>query len=215
MTFTTAKGATPISDLSGLKIAITTQSELDAAEFDNIHRAEQLYFRSKKFKNASWFTPSFLMQIHKEMFMEVWEWAGKYRKQSVMPIGLEPYKIPMMLYELSEDVAYWLKQVDCHLIAPVNNSSTHMTLLEMSARIHQRLAWIHPFLNGNGRFSRFISNLFLFSYRHPLPIWPGGLNKDSDNRQIYLEVLRRADHGDFQPLMDFLKFLGAVKTKSG
>lgn len=194
MTFTTDQGATPLSDLSDLKIPLTTQSELDAAEFDNIHRAEQLYFKPKKFKNGTWFTSPNLLKIHQEMFNEVWAWAGKYRKHNVMPIGVEPYKIPTLVYALTEDVAYWLKH-------------SSMPLLEMSARIHHRLAWIHPFSNGNGRFSRFVSNLFLFSYRHPLPLWPTGLSKESDPRQIYLAVLREADKGNFQPLLDYLKSL--------
>lgn len=197
MTFTTPVGATPINDLSHLKIPITFQSDLDAAEYDNIYRAEQSYFRKRKFKDASWFSPNYLQQIHKAMFNEVWEWAGKYRNHQVLPVGVDPYKIPTMVSALSEDVAYWIK------------SPTDMGLLEMSARIHQRLAWIHPFPNGNGRFSRFVSNLFLFSYRRPLPIWPGVIGKESADRRQYLKVLHEADHGNFQPLMNYLKLLGA------
>jgi Fic-DOC domain mobile mystery protein B len=197
MTFTIAPGATPINDLSDLKIPITLQSELDAAEFDNIHRAEEFYFKRKKLKDVSWFTPLFLQQIHKAMFNDVWEWAGKYRKQNVIPVGVEPYKIPMMVLELTKDVAYWVRP------------PTDMKLLEISARIHQRLAWIHPFSNGNGRFSRFVSNLFLFSYRRPLPIWPSGLGKETADRQHYLNVLQEGDKGNFQPLVEYLKSLGA------
>jgi len=195
MTFTIVPGSTPINDISDLKIPITTQTELDAAEFDNIHQAEQFYFRARKYKDASWFKVSALQQIHRAMFNEVWEWAGKYRKSNVIPVGVEPYKISLMLFELEQDVAYWIKNPDT------------MPLLEMCARIHQRLAWIHPFPNGNGRFSRFASNLFLFSLRHPLPIWPGGLDKDNTHRKEYLRVLREADHGNFQLLTDYLKAL--------
>ncbi|HSX10973.1 MAG TPA: mobile mystery protein B [Chlamydiales bacterium] len=197
MTFTIVPGATPISDLSELKIPITTQAELDAAEFDNIHRAEQFYFRRRKVNDATWLTPPFLQKIHRAMFDDVWEWAGKYRKHDVLPVGIDPYKIPLAMHELSQDVAYWVG-------VPV-----HMTLLEMSARIHHRLAWIHPFPNGNGRFSRFVSNLFLFSFRQPLPTWPGGLDRDSSHRRQYLKTLQEADKGDFRPLVDYLKFLGA------
>jgi Fic-DOC domain mobile mystery protein B len=194
MTFSTAQGATSIHDLSDLIIPLTAQAELDAAEFDNIHKAELLYFRSKKFKNASWFTPANLQKIHKEMFDEVWQWAGKYRKHAVMPVGAESYKIPVLIHELCQDVAFWL------------TLSPPIPLLEMSARIHQRLAWIHPFHNGNGRFSRFVSNLFLFSYRHPLPVWPS-LSKEGNYRQIYLKALREADLGHFQPLINYLQEL--------
>ena len=100
-------GATPIDDLSGLKVPITTQSQLDAFEFDNIHNAEQKYFRPRKFKDISWFKEPFFKELHRAMFGEVWEWAGKYRTKDVLPVGVDPYKIPMQIYELIQDVEYW------------------------------------------------------------------------------------------------------------
>jgi len=193
-------GATPIDDLSDLKVPITTQSQLDALEFDNIHKATQDYFRSRKYRDASWFNPPFLLKIHASMFGEVWEWAGKYRKTNVIPIGIEPFKIPMAMVELAQDVLYWLQRLQ------------ENPYIEISARIHHRLAWIHPFTNGNGRFSRFVSDLFLFSYRCSLPVWPGGLSREGPFRQHYLEVLREADKGDFKPLIDYLGHLGAKNT---
>lgn len=197
MTFISPPGATPIDDLSDLKIPIVTQSQLDAFEFDNIHRATQEYFKSRRYRDASWFNPYFLQKIHASMFGEVWEWAGKYRKRIVIPIGIEPYKIPLAITELTRDVEFWL-------LHPLDN-----TFIEVAARIHHRLAWIHPFTNGNGRFSRFVSDLFLFSHRCSLPIWPGGLNREGMYRQNYLEVLREADRGNFDPLVDYLRELGA------
>lgn len=197
MTFILAPGATPINDLSDLKVPITTQAELDALEFDNIHRAEQAYFKKRKFKDSSWIAPASLKEIHAAMFDEVWEWAGKYRTQNVLPIGVEPHKIPEMLVELSRDVEYW------------SMHGVNMTFLEMAARIHHRLAWIHPFPNGNGRFSRFVSNLFLFSHRCPLPIWPMELNRESTSRACYIAALQAADKGDFQSLIEYITLLGA------
>ncbi len=194
MTFHPPPGATPIDDLSDLKIPIITQTQLDAAEFDNIFKAEQKYFRPKKIKNLSWFKPKVLQHIHYSMFDDVWHWAGKYRRTNVLPVGVEPYKIPILIVELCQDVEFWVK---------------NMPLLEAAARIHHRLAWIHPFPNGNGRFSRFISNLVLFSYRHPLPVWPTGLNRESSRRTEYLDSLRDADKGDFKPLLNYLISLGA------
>lgn len=201
MTFYFPPGATPIDDLSDLKIPIVTQAQLDALEFDNIHRASQEYFKLRRYRDATWFKPPFLQKIHASMFGEVWEWAGKYRKRNVLPVGIEPYKIPLAMTALGQDVAYWLLNRD------------NMSFLEIAARIHHRLAWIHPFTNGNGRFSRFVSDLFLFSYRCPLPVWPGGLSREGANRQDYLGVLRDADRGDFNPLIQYLIKLGAKLDK--
>lgn len=196
MTFYIPPGATPI-DPSDLKVTATNRAQLDALEFDNIHKAEIKYFRTRKFKDAGWFKPSMLKKIHADMFGDIWDWGGKYRKTPILPIGVEPYQIPIMIYELSEDVVFWME------------NSTDITILEMAARIHHRLTFIHPFPNGNGRFSRFVSNLFLFSYRQTLPIWPQEMHRAGPNRSHYLEALRDADKGNIQSLMNFLCQLGA------
>jgi len=197
MKFLVAPGATPIEDLSHLKVPVLMQSELDALEFDNIYKAEQAYFKRRKFKDTSWFHPAFLKKIHADMFGEVWEWGGKYRTQSVLPIGVEPYLIPLMLLELAQDVRYWL------------DHPNGMNLIEIAGRIHHRLVWIHPFPNGNGRFGRFVSDLFLFSYRCVLPTWPGGMHREGAHRSEYLTVLCEADKGDFRAFVAYLQKLGA------
>ncbi|MBI4208502.1 MAG: Fic family protein [Deltaproteobacteria bacterium] len=38
---------------------------------------------------------------------------------------------------------------------------------ELSARLHHRLVWIHPFENGNGRWARLIMNIHLKKYNLP------------------------------------------------
>lgn len=199
MTFLVPPGATPLDedDLEHLKFPITTQAQLDAFEFDNIHKAQEKYFSTKKFIDATWFTPTFLRGIHMDMFGEVWGWAGQERKREVVPIGVKPYEITTSIVELVRDVEYWLLH------------QSNMTHIEMSARIHHRLTWIHPFRNGNGRFSRFVSDLFLFSYRCSLPNWYGDLNRTGNHRSEYLHVLRDADRGDFNPLIDYFVLLGA------
>lgn len=199
MKFHLPPGATPIEDPSELKIPIATQSQLDALEFDNIYRASREYFRPRKFIDAYWFKSQFLKKIHASMFGEVWKWAGLYRTRNVLPIGVKPYQIASAISELTRDVAHW------QMLQP----TIDMSVLEMTARIHQRLAWIHPFPNGNGRFSRFVSDLFLFSHRGTLPTWPMGLNRRGVDRQHYLEVLREADKGNFRPLVQYLISLGA------
>lgn len=196
MKFSTPPDATLLDDLSGLKVPITTQSQLDAIEFDNIYRAKQTYFKSRKFKDASWCKDFFFKEIHFAMFGEVWEWAGKYRSTEVLPIGVIPHKIPILVKELTQDIEFWTLHIN------------EMTFLEMAARIHHRLTWIHPFPNGNGRFSRFVSDLFLFSYRGSLPIWPQ-INKEGSYRSDYISVLREADQGDFHPLINYISHLGA------
>ena len=130
------------------------------------------------------------------MFGEVWEWAGAFRK-SVTSIGIEPNLIPFQLAELCLEVRSWMEN-------PVE-----LTFVEMAARIHHRLVFIHTFENGNGRFSRLIADRFLLALRCTYPLWPDHLNHEGIHRKDYIQTLKYADRGDYMSLIALIKKLGA------
>lgn len=71
-------------------------------------------------------------------------------------------------------------------------------LLEALAEAHARFERIHPFLDGNGRAGRLVTNLLLLRLGYPPAIIRKG------ERARYLDHLRRADAGDPGPLGEFL-----------
>jgi Fic-DOC domain mobile mystery protein B len=145
-------------------------------------------FRIKK-KNE--FTTGNLYKIHKEMFGNVWKWAGKKRKTE-KNIGVDKTQIDVELKKLLDDLKCWLEQ--------------SMNSLEVSARLHHRLVHIHPFNNGNGRWARFIVNLFLKDYLNSYLEFPEDeLLLTTEIRETYIKALQRADNLDYQPLIDFQK----------
>lgn len=79
----------------------------------------------------------------------------------------------------------------------------------MAARIHHQLVLIHPFENGNGRFSRLVADRFLLSFRCSYPLWPNHMNVEGFIRQDYINTLKRADNHDFSLLIEFMKKFGA------
>ena len=129
-------GATPLDaeDLEGLLPKyITTRREFNDAEFKNIIDAsKKIFFIQKKFQ----FTIGSLYRIHKEMFDNVWKLAGKKRKTK-KNIVVDKTQIDVELKKLLDDLEYWLEH--------------DMNIVEISARLHHRLVFIHPFNNGNGR----------------------------------------------------------------
>lgn len=77
---------------------------------------------------------------------------------------------------------------------------------EIVARFSHRLVFIHPFANGNGRHSRLMANLMLVDLGAPRFSWGSNdLQHPDEVRKRYLEALRRADAGDFAPLLVFAR----------
>ena len=191
------EGATPIGDCSGLiPVWVHHLNDLNRVEAENILNAQRKYLQGKIGDPPTWFQVKELKNIHQAMFGNVWEWAGVYRK-SITSIGIKPSLIPTQLAELCLEVSFWSEY-------PVE-----LTLVEMAARVHHRLVFIHPFENGNGRFSRLIADRFLLAFRCQHPVWPSHLNQEGVVRKDYIKTLKSADKGDYAPLVDFMKKLGA------
>lgn len=191
------EGATPIGDCSGLiPLWVHHLHDLNRVEAENILNAQRKYLQGRIGNPQNWFQVKELKTIHQAMFGDVWKWAGVYRK-SITSIGIAPSLIPTQLAELCLEVSSWLQY-------PVE-----LTFVEMAARVHHRLVFIHPFENGNGRFSRLIADRFLLAFRCQHPLWPSHLNQESIVRKDYIKTLKSADKGDYAPLIDFMKKLGA------
>ena len=73
----TLPGETPIDDISGLKVkGVTTRSELNKIEAENIRKAVVKYLAAKPSRRTAPFDLPWVLQLHREMFGDVWAWAG-------------------------------------------------------------------------------------------------------------------------------------------
>lgn len=195
--FETIYGATPIEDVSDLfPTHITKRSELNEWEAANILKAAKKYLTIRKPLKL---TVDEIMTIHKNMFDETWKWAGNFRTKNYN-IGVDWHNIRDQLKLLVDDLNAWQKD-------------KHFDLFEQSVRLHHRLVKIHPFVNGNGRHARLVSDIFLFSHGQQLPTWPNQkLIEETDVRKRYIDALRSADKGDYKLLEDFTRNLVEGKT---
>ncbi|MBS0615380.1 MAG: mobile mystery protein B [Verrucomicrobia bacterium] len=192
------KGITSPKDRSGLKDAWINFSEeqLNALETEAIFEAQRKYLIKTVSSPLEWFNSSFLFKMHHEMLSAVWNWAGKVRT-SEKNIGVKAYLISSQLEELCKDVAYW------------NTEPVDYTFLEQACWIHYRLAFIHPFEDGNGRFSRLVADRYLKAHGCSHAIWPEQLHKECDARSKYIAALEMADAGDLESLITFTQAMGA------
>lgn len=133
----TLPGETPIDDISGLRIkGIATRPQLNAVEAENVLKATLKYLSSRPSRRSARFDVAWLLKLHREMFGDVWSWAGEIRACD-LNIGIPFQQVRQELHVLADDLMTW-------------REFKH-DLVEQPTRLHFRAVRIHPFLNGNGR----------------------------------------------------------------
>lgn len=164
---------------------ITTQGELNELEAVNIIKW------LKWSKTARWdiFSESFCKKLHKNMFWDVWKWAWEFRK-SDKNIWCQWNNIWIELRDVLETWKYWL-----------NNKT--FSIHEIAIRFHHRLVSVHPFPNGNWRFSRAMADVLIMKEKEKPLLWNSIWNLESTSgiRTKYLESLRKADNWDYWDLI--------------
>lgn len=79
------------------------------------------------------------------------------------------------------------------LIKWYNESKTEAHAVDLSAKFHHKLTYIHPFDDGNGRVARLFMNLILIKNQ-----FPPAVIKAADRFEYYA-ALENADRGDIAP----------------
>ncbi len=189
--------STPIDDISGLKLPrnkVYSLKEIYVAEANNIAIATLKYLAAPPSKKLATFSYEWLSKLHEEMFGNVWDWAGKFR-QGELSIGIKAYQVPTALKNLADDKAFWDK-------------NKIFDIYETAARIHHRAVQIHPFQNGNGRWSRMLANIYLRQNGSTPVKWQEDLlSKENPKRDEYIKALKDADNGDYLHLIEMHKII--------
>jgi Fic-DOC domain mobile mystery protein B len=171
---------------------ITNRSDLNEAEQENIVKGASWARRRRGLKPADLLNDEFARTLHKQMFGDVWKWAGTYR-QTERSIGIDAYRIPTEMAALLDDARYWVD----HKTYPAD---------ELAARLHHRLTAIHPFPNGNGRHARLMADLLIERLGGEPFSWGGGSLADVGAlRAKYVAALKAADGHDIGPLLAFAR----------
>ncbi len=183
--------ATPLTDeeRDGLiPTHIALRGELNELEQKNIAEADRWAFDRKR----NVLDEGFLRGLHRRMFDDVWRWAGEYRA-SQKNIGIESYRIQPELRQIIDDASYWIEHQS---YAPD----------ELAVRFHHRLVFVHPFANGNGRWSRLAADLLIVRQGGSRFTWGrANLQTEGEVRRAYIDALRAADKHDLEPLIGFAR----------
>jgi Fic-DOC domain mobile mystery protein B len=165
---------------------ITMRHELNEAEQVNIGEG----WRWAMSRRRNVLDQGLLDELHRRMFGDVWRWAGQYRTTG-RNIGVDAYRIAMEVRQAIDDARYWVE----HGTYPPD---------EIAIRFSHRLVAIHPYPNGNGRFSRMVGDLFAQQLGQPPFTWGRASLVDAgETRTRYVAALRAADNHDLAPLVAF------------
>ena len=167
---------------------ITLRGELNEAEQRGVLAADAWAFARRR----PVLDETFLRNLHKRMFGEVWRWAGQYRRTG-RNLGVDAHRIPAEMAQLLDEVRYWTG----NRVYPPD---------EIAARFHHRLVFIHCYPNGNGRHARLAADLLLARLNLPRFTWgSANLTAAGQARQAYVAALRAADGQDYSPLFAFVR----------
>lgn len=167
---------------------ITLRSELNELEQKNVAEADRWAFARKR----NLFDEAVLRGLHRRMFNRVWKWAGLYRT-TARNIGIEAYRIQPELHQLLDDARYWVEY------------GTYAAD-ELAVRLHHRLVLVHPFPNGNGRWSRLAADVLVTQLGGTRFTWgSASLQAPGEVRRTYIGALHAADDHDLHPLIAFAR----------
>ena len=193
--FQEPEGATNLSpeERKGLlQTWITHRAELNKAEAQNILAGAAWARRRRGLNPADLLDDEYAKALHRQMFGDVWNWAGKYRDRE-SNIGVKPHLIATEVQALFNDARYWLEHKSYEPD-------------ELATRLHHRLVYIHPFPNGNGRLARMMADLLVERLGRKAFTWGrGSLTEVSELRASYMAALRAADNHNIEPLLRFAR----------
>ena len=189
-------GATPVdpdeaADL--ISTGIETVDQLNAFEQTNILSATEWALRHRRRHTpATVLSEVFLFDLHRRMFDETWRWAGQPRRTD-KNIGVHWPTIRVAMRERVKDAQLWLAE---SVFSPD----------EVAVRLHHGIVLVHPFPNGNGRWSRLVADTLMHAHQQSPFDWGArNLTSAGEARAAYLAALRAADHGDFAPILRFAR----------
>jgi Fic-DOC domain mobile mystery protein B len=123
----------------------------------------------------------FARSLHRRMFRDV------------KNLGVKWPLIQPGIHEVLEQTRYWI------------DNKTFLAD-KIAVRFHHSLVSIHPFPNGNGRWSRLMADILVVKLGEKRFTWGGNvLGAADETRRAYIAALRAADNHDFTALFAFAR----------
>lgn len=193
------KDHTPLTEeeKAGLRLPLFFKNQLNEAEAINISAARSwALLRRRPIPAKRILTEEWLKQLHKKMYGDVWKWAGNYRT-SQRNLGDNSWEIHMNLRMLLADANFWID----------DSSPSALGADEIAVQLSHRSVLIHPFPNGNGRWSRLLADILVVSLgKTPFSWGSGSASNEILLRKQYIDALHDADRNhDYEAILRFAR----------
>jgi len=160
------------------------------------HSEAYTYLNTLTKKNI--ITESNILELHRLFYYRIdAKKAGKYRKQQVYISGTD-YLPPN-----HKEIPDLMKK----FVLSISELKETLHPVTLAAKLHERIATIHPFIDGNGRTARLVMNLSLLQNGYPIIIIPPILRND------YIASIRLANLGNTEPFLDFISYVEYESSK--
>jgi len=127
------------------------------------------------------------------------EEAGKYRNVPVMIVGSR--HVPPQPYMIVPLMEQFIRNYE-------DMESNHVHPILIAAFLHNELVKIHPFIDGNGRTSRLLMNLYLLAHGYTI----ANIKGDNESKILYYKALETSHTEDNRELFNQLVADEVVKA---
>jgi Fic family protein len=155
-----------------------------------------------------------IYEIHKTIFTKAWpEIAGVLRTEetTITDSSHQPphfSQVPGLMLELDKEFKERIQDLSplpaMHGFRVSFNDDEEIMIgkiIHVAAWMHHKIVYIHPFVDGNGRTARLMSNLILERFR----LIGISIKIERENKNRYRTALQQIDQmGDFGPLEDII-----------
>jgi len=151
-----------------------------------------------------------ILRIHKTIFEDaIPNIAGRFRVEGEDVKKLKCHEPPPGRLVKEKMYTFW-KDLDVRLATlsthPQNQTKTQRSIwfasvIEIATWVQHQISYIHPFVEGNGRLARLMTNLILSRFGLP----PSRVKYEGENKAAYLQALCQIDlYGDYEPLKQLI-----------
>ncbi len=134
-----------------------------------------------------------IQQIHEFVMKGILKNPGQYRRENIRITGAKIR--PPSYLKIVKLMDEYIKNIE----------KLKLQTIKKTSFIHHEFVRIHPFIDGNGRVARLITNFYLMKNGYP----PIVIQKD--DRKKYYKALNKADQGD---LSEFATFIARAVNQS-